>query len=321
MVRNNKSFGETTPPPPPTPACEMEYPITGASLPDPKQLFLIGSRLLVTCEETPGTPASSGGLDGNGRQLYRDVTFTVTCDFDPLNPPEDALDCTPGNPSTMVLGTARVRYEVDPGYTPLDTRPLGSPRSSRGRSGGDRRRPNEPNGSQTPTLPIPRLGKLAATGTWPPIHTPETPSGPIPRGDHPMLTIRHARAHEDWNDKNLGEKGFTLVELLVVIIILGVLAAVVVIAVNGFQDRGKTNACKTEERTIEAAAAAFYAANNDTWPTADSQLTGSTPPLVKTPRFVWAIDGTGEATPAVRTTPASGAIPRELRRLAQHQLI
>ena len=40
--------------------------------------------------------------------------------------------------------------------------------------------------------------------------------------------------------------GFTLVELLVVIVVLGVLAAVTVFAVRGITDRGEENACATE---------------------------------------------------------------------------
>ena len=55
------------------------------------------------------------------------------------------------------------------------------------------------------------------------------------------------------------ERGFTLIELLVVIIILGVLAAVVVFAVNGVGDKGKSNAVKIDARTIRTAQEAFCA--------------------------------------------------------------
>ena len=46
------------------------------------------------------------------------------------------------------------------------------------------------------------------------------------------------------------QRGFTLVELLVTITILGVLAAVVVIAVNGLKDEADSSACKTDEAAI-----------------------------------------------------------------------
>jgi general secretion pathway protein G len=100
-----------------------------------------------------------------------------------------------------------------------------------------------------------------------------------------MLTLRHARASEGWNEKNLGQKGFTLVELLVVIIILGILAAVVVLAVNGLQDNGEENACKTEKRTVEAAAAAYYA-DNDAWP---ANAAAMDPQYIRDPDFNWTI--------------------------------
>jgi prepilin-type N-terminal cleavage/methylation domain-containing protein len=60
-------------------------------------------------------------------------------------------------------------------------------------------------------------------------------------------------------DRNLIEKGFTLVELLVVIVILGILAAVVVFAVGGITAKGNTSACKIEVRTVNTATQAFLA--------------------------------------------------------------
>jgi prepilin-type N-terminal cleavage/methylation domain-containing protein len=60
-------------------------------------------------------------------------------------------------------------------------------------------------------------------------------------------------------DKNLIERGFTLVELLVVIVILGILAAVVVFAVGGITGKGNSSACKIEVRTVNTATQAFLA--------------------------------------------------------------
>jgi general secretion pathway protein G len=55
------------------------------------------------------------------------------------------------------------------------------------------------------------------------------------------------------------DKGFTLVELLIVIVILGVLAGIVVFAVNGITDRGVTAACKADIQTVQTASEAYYA--------------------------------------------------------------
>ena len=45
------------------------------------------------------------------------------------------------------------------------------------------------------------------------------------------------------------DKGFTLVELLIVIVILGILATVTVFAVTGITNKGKDSACKSDAKT------------------------------------------------------------------------
>ena len=56
-----------------------------------------------------------------------------------------------------------------------------------------------------------------------------------------------------------GKKGFTLVELLVVVGILGVLAAVVIPNVSKFVGSGTTSAANTEEQNVQAAVDAAMA--------------------------------------------------------------
>jgi len=63
-----------------------------------------------------------------------------------------------------------------------------------------------------------------------------------------------------------GEKGFTLIELLIVVAILGILAAIVLPNVGGFLRSGNLAAANTEAAAVKTAAAAFYTANNGTWP-------------------------------------------------------
>ena len=55
------------------------------------------------------------------------------------------------------------------------------------------------------------------------------------------------------------ESGFTLVELLIVIVILGVLSGIVVFSVSGITSRGKAEACKSTVATVQVAGEASYA--------------------------------------------------------------
>jgi prepilin-type N-terminal cleavage/methylation domain-containing protein len=58
---------------------------------------------------------------------------------------------------------------------------------------------------------------------------------------------------------NKQDKGFTLVELLIVIVILGILATVTVFAVRGITDQGQESACDTDQRTLQTAVETWYA--------------------------------------------------------------
>jgi prepilin-type N-terminal cleavage/methylation domain-containing protein len=64
------------------------------------------------------------------------------------------------------------------------------------------------------------------------------------------------------------ERGFTLVELLIVVTILGILAAVVTTSLVGLTATAKTNACAEELRTVQTAMDALMAKNNITSVTA-----------------------------------------------------
>jgi len=55
------------------------------------------------------------------------------------------------------------------------------------------------------------------------------------------------------------ERGFTLVELLIVIVILGILATVTVFAVRGIADKGQQSACAADQKVLEVAVETYYA--------------------------------------------------------------
>jgi general secretion pathway protein G len=84
--------------------------------------------------------------------------------------------------------------------------------------------------------------------------------------------LKHLRATDEWAAKNALQKGFTLVELLVVITILGILAAVVVFAVNGISDNGQVSACKADKQTLTTAIEAYRAKNGVSATPTEAQL-------------------------------------------------
>ena len=69
---------------------------------------------------------------------------------------------------------------------------------------------------------------------------------------------------------NKQDKGFTLVELLIVIVILGILATVTVFAVRGITDRGQENACAVDQRTLDTASRRSTPSTSVTRPTRTS---------------------------------------------------
>lgn len=64
---------------------------------------------------------------------------------------------------------------------------------------------------------------------------------------------------EDRQRRSSVDLGFTLVELLIVIVILGILAGIVVFSVSGITDRGNLSACKADVASVVAAEEAYYA--------------------------------------------------------------
>ncbi|MCC7076450.1 MAG: type II secretion system protein [Acidimicrobiia bacterium] len=100
------------------------------------------------------------------------------------------------------------------------------------------------------------------------------------------MTDTHVRDDEARQIRS--ESGFTLVELLIVIVILGILTAVVVFSVGGLRNSGNAAACRAQQRTAETAVEAYNARQgsypgvgvlgtlaSDTYPAANTALTNT----------------------------------------------
>ena len=73
-------------------------------------------------------------------------------------------------------------------------------------------------------------------------------------------------------------KGFTIVELLVVIVVIGILAAITMVSYTGVTDKANLAANQSNASSIQQAADTYYA-ENQVYPTA-AQINGG---IVKVP--------------------------------------
>lgn len=72
--------------------------------------------------------------------------------------------------------------------------------------------------------------------------------------------------------KTNNQKGFTLVELMVVVVIIGILVAIAVPVYNNVTAKANQSAVEANLRTIDGAIMMYQAANDGVAPTGDTQL-------------------------------------------------
>jgi len=131
--------------------------------------------------------------------------------------------------------------------------------------------------------------------------------------------VHHRTAPPAPREQTVFERGFSLVELLIVIVILGILAGIVVFAVGNMTSNAKATGCDAEKTTIRTALET-YKANTGVYPTAAAAgggghtamdlLTGNattTPAFgspLKTVPSLYTIDNSGGLTPTAQGTTA-----------------
>jgi len=103
-------------------------------------------------------------------------------------------------------------------------------------------------------------------------------SSKLEEGDQPVMLERIKNSMQArLDDETVGEvqsdeDGFTLVELLIVVVVLGILAAVTVFGLSGTTSTSYKSACNADARSVEVAVEAYHTNNDPAWPTSIDTL-------------------------------------------------
>ena len=104
---------------------------------------------------------------------------------------------------------------------------------------------------------------------------------------------------------NRDEKGFTLIELMIVIAIIGILAAIAIPQFSAYRTRSYNSAAQADLRNMATAQEAYYV-DNQTYSSNEASLTGSTFGFYSSENVTSDVGGAGTAGYTISAFHTSG---------------
>jgi prepilin-type N-terminal cleavage/methylation domain-containing protein len=123
------------------------------------------------------------------------------------------------------------------------------------------------------------------------------------------MKTRNVTHPEHATDLAPRDAGFTLVEIVIAIVLVGILSAVAVVGIGSLTDKGNDSACEASLDAAKAAAVVHLASTNSYPATLTAMTTGSTPALTLPSGVAIAASGLATTGPAWTLTMTPGQPP------------